>query len=725
MRNNFLRFSQLAFYNFSHHLYQFLIFIPYFFSTKKLLLTLFYPWKNLVATKTEVGISFEKILERISFNLISRMIGFFCRLSILFFTFFVFIIYLFFLPIIILIFIILLPFNYLIYLAKKTPEEKKQKIKEIFIKNHLLDQKNLIKVDNWFETIYQSKKDFDLFSIPPIARDWAVGYTPILNQYVEELTTSEYQNKIKTCFDREKEIEEIIAILSKSDSANVVVVGDEGVGKHTIIDSLAKAIYEGKTNTLLNYKRLLKINLEKILNLNIDQKKRESILESLFQEAALAKNIILLIEDFDRYLINQGERVDLSLSISKYARTNQIQFIGITEPFFYQKIIYPNEKIRHLFEKIDVYEIKKDDALKILMRKIDYYENHYQLFIPYETLEAIIEKSEFFITDIPFPEKALQLLDLVCIEASKQQIKKPDPHLVNQVLFKKTHIPTELTQELRTKLINLENLLYLDVLQQEEAIKKVASAMRRSFLLIGKRKKPIGSFLFLGPTGVGKTQTAKSLANIFFGSDKYLFRFDMSNYQSKSDISILLDQLTISIRQNPYGVLLLDEFEKADQSLINIFLTIFDEGYFTNHRGEKIDAKNLIIIATSNAANDVIYQRKNIQETELIDYLIKNKFFSPELLNRFDAVIIFQTLNLETIKTIAKKYLEKISQEIKKNYQVNLSVSDDFLNQLVQKEYQPMFGARNLFRVIQEEIENKVAKIIIEKKVKEGDNITL
>ncbi|MCX7881168.1 MAG: AAA family ATPase [Patescibacteria group bacterium] len=757
MKENFFQFFKKKLTNFGKAIFNLLIFFPYFFSVITLIKTLFFPWKNLVSKKNIRGFSFDEWLNRFAFNLISRAIGFFMRFSIISFYFLITILYLLFLPLIFLGYLCFIPFSYLIYLFEKTPQEKKELFKKKFIEEHLLKKENFFWVEEWFEEYYQ-KFIFhqqwwsltNLMSYPPIARDWAIGYTPQLDQYVDDLTSSSYQARIKTAHNREKEITYIERVLSKSAEANVLIVGEEGVGKHTIIDSLAKRIYEGKVNSLLAYKRVLKLNMEKLLSITTDQKQRETLLEELLEEACQAKNIILVIDNFDKYVSLGPDRVDLTVSLEKYAKTSLVQIIGITNPFFYQKFIYHNEKISRLFEKIDVYEIKKEEAEKILFDKTYYFENFYKLTIPYETIGETIEKSNFFITAIPFPEKAIDLLDSVCVYAKENKIKVVKPEIVDKILMEKTHIPVSLTAEMKEKLLNLETLLLSQIVQQEEAIKKLASALRRSFLLIGKRKKPLASFLFLGPTGVGKTETAKTIAQVFFSSLSintndnlnYLIRFDMSNFQTKNDIEKLIGSitdnnpglLTTAIRKNPYGVLLLDEIEKAHPDILNIFLTILDEGYFTDGFGKRVDCKNLLIIATSNAGANYLWEKLSFEKENqsitnfyqsLINYLIENHIFSPEFLNRFDDIVIYQPLSSSSVLTIAKKLVNKINQDINKLYKVKLIVSDVFLTNLINNCYDKKFGARNIERVIREQIEDKVAKMILEEKAKEGDVINL
>ncbi len=718
MKKNYFDFLKDQLHNFGEATINIFIFLPYFFSVSKLLKTLFYPWKNIYVKKTTPGFSFSELFNRFTFNFISSTIGFFMRFSILVFYFLFQIFLIIILPFFALIFFLLTPFFYLIYIFKKTETEEKEELRKNFLATHLLNKKNQEKVNLWFENYYKNyleKKSWwkltNLFSYPPLARDWAYGYTPNLDQYTIDLASSSYLHHIKNIIDREKEISLIEDVLSKNNQANVLVVGEEGVGKHTIIDALAKKLYLGKTTPALLYKRILKIDMEKIGD-NIN------LLEALLQEANDAKNIILFIDNFEKYL-------KFSLSLEKYAKSTHLQFISMTTPFFYQKFIFPNDKINRLFSKVDVYEVKKDEALNILLDRFIDFENYHQVYLSYEAILEIIEKSDFYITYIPFPEKAVDLLDSVCVYVKKNNLDKKNkpivtPDDVNKVLTEKIHVPVTINSQLKEKLLQLEKLLKEEIFEQDEAIEKLSSALRRSFLLIGKRKKPLATFLFLGPTGVGKTQTAKAIVKVFFSSSensedqsKYLIRFDMSNYQSKYDIPTLIGDiktkepglLSSAIRERPYGVLLLDEIEKADKDLLNIFLSILDEGYFFDGFGKVVDCKNLVIIATSNAQN----------ENE----------FRPEFINRFDGVIKYKNLSKLATKLIAQKIINNLSRNIENLYQIKFEVSDKTLNELIEKGYSEKYGARNMERVIRDEIEDKIAKIILEGKNKKNEKIIL
>ncbi len=740
-----------SFHSFVEALMNIAIFLPYFFSVRTLLRTLFDPWKNLTAQKTERGFSFSGWFNRLGFNLVSRGMGFMMRSILLFTYLIILLLYIVTLPLIFIAYFVMLPFLFLISANSKTEDEKKMIYKERFMHAHMLKPDNYQEVEKWFERLYtkyynetQWWKLSNLQSYPPLGRDWAVGYTPTLDEFTFELTDPAYQSYMKHIIARENEISQIERALSKTENANVLLVGEEGVGRRAIIDALSQKIYEGKINPLLIYKRVLKVNMEKILTQYVDQKQREEFFEELLAEASAARNVIIIIENIDRYLSHGEDRIDLTTSLTKFAKSS-VQIVGLTTPFLYEKYIAPNEPISREFSKIDIPEVTKDSAFQIVLEVSEEFEKRYQVIIPYETIQITVEKSDFYITSVPFPEKAMQLLDNACVYTTQTLKKKVVvPQLIDIVLSEKTHVPTTLTIEMKEKLLKLENLLKKRVVSQQEAVNELASALRRSFLLMGKRKKPLASFLFLGPTGVGKTETAKAIAEVFFESEKSLMRFDMSAYQTRLSIPQLVGSmemqtpglLTKTIREQPYGVLLLDEIEKADTDLLNIFLTILDEGYFTDGLGKRVDCKNLVIIATSNAGSEFIFNSlsNNMNSTpadqqaftqKLIHYLVDKHTFTPEFLNRFDGVVAYNPLQQNNIIVIAKKFLTPVTQQIESMYKIKVKVSDTTLENLAQKSYDPAFGARDMERILRQDIEDKIAKMIFEGKAKEGDIINL
>lgn len=732
--------------SFFEGIFNFFLFFPYFFSVPVLFTTFFKPWKNLVGKKTGVGFSVEEWFNKLSFNVISRLMGFTMRFSILIFFLILETVYIILLPFIILIFFTLLPFIYLATRFVKSQEEQKELHKKRFLNEHSITPATEQAVNEWFDSYYekvqQQKKWWtfnNLFSIPPLARDWAYGYTPVLDQYVEDLTNVGVQSKIQNAVGREDEISSIEQALIKNVEGNIVLVGEEGVGKHAILDALSKRIYEGRSNNLLAYKRILKLNAEKILSEQTDQKQREIFLEELLREASEASNIILTIENLDRYVITTKDRVDISVPLEKFAKTSKLHIIGTSTPNLYQKFIFPNEQIARIFTKINIKEISKTDAVQVLLNLVLDIEMKNKVLIPYETVINAVEKSDYYITDVPFPEKAIDLLDSACIYAVQKEKKETrsdrvivSPDDIDAVISQETQVPTKLNDDLKKKLLNIKINLSSVILHQPEAVDAIEKTIQSSFVLLGKRKKPLASFLFLGPTGVGKTETAKALASLFFGDEKHLIRLDMSSYQQKSDIPQLIGSMekqvpglmTEQVRELPYGVLLLDEIEKAHKDLINIFLTLLDEGYFIDGYGKRVDCRHLMVVATSNAASNELFKSR-ITHSQLMDFLIEGRHFSPEFLNRFDGVIAYQTLNQDALFDLGRKILKDNTDKLYKLHKIQVNVRDQTLRNLISKAYKPEFGARNLQREINAELESKVARLILEGKIKEGAVVTI
>lgn len=721
------------------------VFLPYYFSVSQLIKTFFKPWKNLYQVKETEGFSFKEWSKRFSFNLISSCIGASLRFSVLLLYLIFQCAFVIITPLIFLIFLIITPLTYIISHLKKDEQQIKKELENSFIKTHLIMPDNYQSVKKWFEIYYSKRvkkshwwRRENLFSLPPLARDWDKGYTPTLNKFSYDLTTI-YPHYLHLV-DREKEISLIERELSKSNEPNVLIVGEEGVGKHTIIEAFAKKIFQGNCSPVLAFKRVIKLDMEKILSQYQDSLQRYQLFKTLLEEAANSKNIIIVIDEIHQF-ISSDLLIDLSSIIGDFAQSNRIQFIGITTPFFYQKYIFNNEKINRFFEKIDVYEIQKEEAEIILLDLALDYEEKYHIKISYEAIKEIINKSANYITHIPFPEKAIKLLDEASVFTELNQKNFLTPQIVDQVLQQKIHVPLIITPQLKEKLLNIEELLKKEIFFQDEAILKLGATLRKSFVISNQRKKPLASFLFLGPSGVGKTETAKVLAKQFFGSEKNLIRFDMSLYQQKEDISNLIGStinnipglLIKALREKPYGVLLLDEIEKANKDLLNIFLTLLDEGYITDAFGKKVDGKNLVIIATSNAGVDFI--RRKIQnnfkpfdqefELDFFNYLVENKYFSPEFLNRFDGVIIYRPLTRESVIKIIEKKLNNLKRELDENYRIKLNFSREFIVSLAEKTNQTTYGARNIDRLIRDITEDQIAKLILQEKLKEGDEITI
>lgn len=744
MHEDFVTYSKRSFHNTITAISNLFMFFPYFFSVEKLLKTLFAPWKNVVSEKKKPGLSLEDIGRVFADNFISRFMGFTIRAALLFSYILIQIVFLLSVPGIFIFQAITLPLRYLFYTSQPTPDQKKEMERKKFFQRHLAEQDNKAYVEQWFEIYYRDVATEPWWSMkkltsqPPIGRDLTSGYTPTLDKYSNDLSTK--KPHYKHLIGRKDELDRVQQVLSKTGESNVILVGDEGVGRRSIVEALAKSVYEGSSNPSLVYKRVIELEMEKVLASSDDFVKREETLGKLLNEAAKAKNIILFIDNIDQYIAQEEERINLSNIIEKYANLPTLQFIGITTPYLYQKYVYQNKQIAGLFDKVDITEVTANEALTILLDVSIELEKTHGVAITYEAIKQTIIKTDKFITDQPFPEKAIELLDEACVYVkSHQNASAVNAQAVSTLLEQKTHVPTEMSDSIRQKLLTLEAELKKKIYHQTEAVHKLSAALKKSFVMAGSRKKPLASFLFLGPTGVGKTATAKAVTEIFFDNINNMMRFDMSLYQSKTDIYKLIGSqetgepglMTQAIRKQRYGTLLLDELEKADKDLLNIFLTILDEGYYTDGFGKRVDCRNLIVIATSNAGADYIYQFMKESpdhlgdlSTRLVDHLVEQKMYSPEFLNRFDGVLVYKPLTTDAIVAIARNKLLDLKQQIQVEHGVNLTFSEDFIQQLIQKGYDPRFGARNMERIIRDEVEDKIAQTILEGKTSPGQVIT-
>ena len=376
-------------------------------------------------------------------------------------------------------------------------------------------------------------------------------------------------------------------------------------------------------------------------------------------------------------------------------------------------------------------------TIRVLERIALTHEPRYQIFFHYSAVRAIARAADRYIVEGVLPDKAIELLVDVASKAAQSGHSEISEAFVYQVVSEQTGIPAgPIAAEERDRLLNLEDQLHQLVVGQDAAITAIARTMRRARSGIQDSEKPIGSFLFLGPTGVGKTETAKALATVFFGGEHELQRLDMSEYSGEAAVAQLIGTaeapgvLPSMLREHPYCVLLLDEFEKASQPVHDVFLQILDEGRFTDARGVRVNARNTIIIATSNAGSQLILrtvqQRKELDHLTgyIIDHIVTEGILRPELINRFDSTIVFEPLDIEAQTEVASLMLRQLYARIRdRGYE--LRVADALLDVLVQQGYDPEYGARPMRRILQDVIEEKVAQRIISGRLQKGDTITL
>ena len=616
-----------------------------------------------------------------------------------------------------------------------------------------LDPEDVDHVISWDDFItYQAewKRKFwkldNLLRKPGIGKQWAAGYTVNLDKYAIDVTKLIKKKGLSLhVVGRKKEIEKIERVLSRRGENNVLVIGRPGGGRSTIVYSFAKKVLEGRSISVLNYKRVLELDVQAMF---AGLKTHGEILERfkiVFSEAANAGNIILIIDDIHNYIGMQGGVgvFDISSTLIPYLGSPELQIIGITTFESFHKNIETNPAVMNFFEKVEIEEPSKEETMFILEDLLPGFEKQYNLRVGYKGLRAMVNLTDRYIQDVPFPEKAIDFLGEVMVYVkTKTNSKVLLPEHAAQIISEKTKIPAgEIQKTEKEKLLNLEQFIHRRVIDQEEAVDVLADAMRRTRAGVAERKKPIGTFLFLGPTGVGKTETSKALAESYFGSEKRMIRLDMSEYQSTESIDRLIGspdglgqgQLTNAIRENPFSLILLDEMEKAHPKILNLFLQVLDEGRLTDSLGRTVSFRNSIIIGTSNAGAEYIreYVEKkagyaySFFKKELVEHLLREGIFRPEFLNRFDAVIIFKPLTRENLVNIAILMLQKLNKRLILGRGIQFIVTKELAEKVAKLGYYPEFGARPMNRVIQDRIENKIATKILRGELRRGDMIEI
>ncbi len=597
-------------------------------------------------------------------------------------------------------------------------------------------------VDNLEKRAERKKRFWDYENLAlkgTMAKTWTAGYTVNLDKYAIDWT-EKLKKYLPEIIGHKKEIEIMERILAGTGINNALLVSEPGTGIERMIYALVRKSVLGQSLPELNYKRVVELDMNSLLASAKSNDEVETLLNKVFKEAVFAGNIILFIDKIYNYIGQESKPgiADISGILSSYLKMPQFLFIGITTYDGLHEHIERNSGILSQFEKVEVPEISESETMIFLEDKALEIESNYKISVSYPSLREIYNLCQKYITDLAFPEKALKVLDDVSVYVKESAKEKTVlPRHVAKIMTEKTEIPIGEMQEREKEVLkNLENLIHKRIVNQEEAVKDVSAALRRARSEITIRKGPIGAFIFLGPTGVGKTETAKALAEFYFGSEEKMVRLDMSEFQSANDISRLIGGrdfpgiLTSAIKENPFSVLLLDEIEKADFNVRNLLLPVLDEGYLKSGTGVKIDFKNTIIIATSNAGYKLILEAikegvwaKGVKE-RLINYLFNDRIFQPEFLNRFDSVVVFSPLTPENIVDVAKMMLKKLEKNLKEK-EITLLLNPDLIQKVADLGYDPVFGARAMRRVVQENIENPLASALISGKMKRGDAVEI
>ena len=637
------------------------------------------------------------------------------------------------------------------------------------------------------------------------------GSTPTLDSYSRDLTELARAGKLDPVIGRETEIKRLIQILSRRTKNNPCLIGEPGVGKTAVVEGLAQMIIEGNVPETIAEKRVLTLDLSGMVAGSKYRGEFEERIKKVIAEVMEDGEVLLFIDEIHTIIGAGGAEgaIDASNILKPSLARGELQLIGATTIEEYRKYIEKDSALERRFQPVTVEEPSEEEAIAILKGLRGRYEAHHHVTITDAALTAAVKLSARYINDRFMPDKAIDVIDEAASKVrltafveppeikelekeiekledqkeaairdeayekagtiKKKQAKKKekidkirekwqkdkdtkkqvvDEEEIADVVSSWTKIPVRKLEEGESqRLKNLESILHERVIGQEEAVTAVAKAIRRGRVGLKDPKRPIGSFLFLGPTGVGKTELSKALAEAMFGTENALIRVDMSEYMEKHSVSKMIGsppgyvgydeggQLSEKVRRNPYSVILFDEIEKAHPDVFNILLQVLDDGHITDAQGRKIDFKNTVIIMTSNAGAESIISPKRLGfgavADEKADYkVMKDRvmeevkhLFKPEFINRIDEIIVFHPLNKGHMKDIVTIMLKEIMKRTKEQMNITLSVDEAAKEFLINKGYDEKYGARPLRRTIQSSLEDRLAEEILDGAVKEGDEV--
>lgn len=618
-------------------------------------------------------------------------------------------------------------------------------LKQILIDSELTKQ-DVENISWWIEStndkIKRLKQTFSLENLlkhGSIGRDWAYGYTVTLDNFSIDWTSIIEARGAEEIIGHETEVKIAENVISRKNAKNLLIIGNPGTGRKILIHHLIKKSIIGALPKGSNDKRFLQLDLIALSSRVDSFEKGERIIGECFYEAQRAGNVVLILNDFHDFLGGKKKAgiTDISAILMPFLSNPKFQMICISNYDGFHKFIEKKPELLRYFEKIEIKELSQDETTLILENRVFGLEHEYNKFISYSSLKEIVHVAGKYIP-YSFPQKAISLLEDAFAFSNKYDTGRIIlPEHIDRIVTEKTQIPVgRVKSKEKETLLNMENILKKRIVSQEEAIKEISSALRRARSGVQDRKGPMGTFLFMGPTGVGKTETAKALAHAYFGSEDRMIRLDMSEFQRIDDIPRLIGSetqegiLTTKVKEDPFSLVLLDEIEKAHPDILNLFLHVLDEGYVNDNAGNKISFTNTIIIATSNAGYQVILDaiktNKEIGEVkkEIIEYVFKNAIFRPEFINRFDGVIIFKALSKEDLIKITQLQLEKIQKTLTERH-IEFVITNELKEKIVELSYDPVFGAREIKREIQDKVENAIAKALLGDILKNGDKIQI
>ena len=635
--------------------------------------------------------------------------------------------------------------------------------------------------------------------------------TPTLDQYSRDLTAMARAGRLDPVIGREKETERVIQILCRRGKNNPCLIGEPGVGKTAIVEGIAQSLVNGNVPDIVADKRLVSLDMSGLVAKSKYRGEFEDRIKKVINEVETAGNVLLFIDELHTIIGAGGAEgaLDASNILKPALARGDVQVIGATTIEEYRKYIEKDAALERRFQPVQVEEPTEEESIEILKGLRKLYEKHHHVEITDEGVEASVRLSARYVNDRFLPDKAIDLMDEAAakarlgmmhgsdemmqlnreihqteldmehalqegdiekartlketrenLQASREKLEKKNRRVsknkvpvvgeneIADVVAGWTKIPvSRLTESEASRLQKLEETLHKRVIGQEEAVSAVSKAVRRGRVGLKDPKRPIGSFLFLGPTGVGKTEVSKALAEAVFGNEESMIRVDMSEYMEKHSVSKMIGsppgyvghedggQLSEKVRRNPFSVILFDEIEKAHPDVFNILLQVLDDGHITDSQGRKVDFKNTIIIMTSNAGAQSIIEPKKLgfgakedekQDHERMKASVMEevkRIFKPEFLNRIDETIVFRALNKDDMKKIIGIMVRDLQKRCKEQLQIDLVVREAAKEFIVEKAYDRKYGARPLRRKLQDEVEDRLADALIRGEIHTGDRV--
>lgn len=568
-----------------------------------------------------------------------------------------------------------------------------------------------------------------------IGRDWAFGFTPLLDRLALNISESIMKHNARFGSLTDSAGVKAIEAAFNNRASAVALIGPDGIGKSTTVYALARRLVEGKTGQALAYHQVVSVNATDITSNARGPRDLEDIMIRLTNEASHAGHIILFFDDAQLFFNDGPGAFDASHILLSIIQARTVPIILALSPSDFQRLRTSNASLASLLTPVILQEPDENGVLRVLEDQAVTFENRSRVLIAYEALHEAYRLSGRYEQDEAYPGKAIKLLEQAVGHAEHNAVTAASVQkAVEQAYGVKasTAAPAEADQ-----LLNLEDAIHQRMINQTHAVSVVANALRRARAGVTNPRRPIGSFLFLGPTGVGKTELAKAIAATYFGSESSLIRLDMSEYQQPDDVQRLLStgqtdnaSLLMSVRQQPFSVVLLDEIEKAHPNILNLLLQLLDEGQLTDASGRPASFKDCVIIATSNAGAQAIRERVAAGQSlesfsgQFTDELINSGQFKPELLNRFDEMVLFRPLNADELGQVVRLMLQEVNTTLT-NQNISVELTDAAVARIVEQGNDPRLGARPMRRALQKAVEDTIAQKILKGEAQPGDHITL